>query len=138
MKPQLHIKDGKKEYFIAPEDILFVKADGNYCDIFMTQDTVYRSIRLQLGKLWGMIEEKGKAIEHHLERIGRSYVINMRYIQHVNQKNGVAVLHAHKDVELKIPKVASKELLKAIERGMGKQVVTVYADNRAFSFKSFI
>ena len=133
MKPQIHIKDGKKEYYISPDEILFAKADGNYCDIFMIHDTVYRTIRLQLGQLWSLIEEKGNAVEHHLERIGRSHIINMRYIQHINQKEGIAVLHTDKDVELKIPKVASKELIKAIGRGQGKQVVTVYADKRRLS-----
>ena len=29
---QIHIKDAKKEYFIQPNDIFFVKADGNYCE----------------------------------------------------------------------------------------------------------
>ena len=129
-KEQLHIVDAQKEYFIQLDEILFCTASGNYCDIYMVQHTVYKTIRIQLGQLWTKIEEKGKMLEHHLERIGRSYIINMKYIQYVNPKMGVLVLHTDKDVELKIPKAAAKELVKFVGRKQEKQVVTVYADKR--------
>jgi len=129
-KEQLHIVDAQKEYYIALEDVLFCSSDGNYCDIYMTQHTIYKSIRIQIGKLWAKIEEKGKMVDHHLERIGRSYIINLKYIQYVNPKKGIVVLHTDKDVELIIPKVASKYLLTVIDRGQNKQVVTIYADKR--------
>jgi hypothetical protein len=129
-KEQLHLVDAQKEYFIQLDEILFCTASGNYCDIYMVQHTVYKTIRIQLGQLWTKIEEKGKMIEHHLERIGRSYIINMKFIQYVNPKMGVLVLHTDKDVELKIPKAAAKELVKFVGRKQEKQVVTVYADKR--------
>ena len=129
-KEKLHLVDAKKEYYISLEDILFCSSDGNYSDIHLTQHTIYKSIRIQIGKLWAMIEEKGKMVDHHLERIGRSYIINLRYIQYVNPKKGIVILHTDKDVELKIPKVASKYLLQFVGRGQEKQVVTIYADKR--------
>ena len=129
-KEELHLVDAQEEYYISLEEILFCMASGNYCDIYMVQHTVYKTIRIQLGQLWAKIEEKGKMVEHHLERIGRSFIINMKYIQYVNPKKGVLILHTDKDEELKIPKAAAKELVKLVGRKQEKQVVTVYADKR--------
>lgn len=129
-KEQLHLVDAQKEYYISLEDILFCSSDGNYSDIHLTQHTIYKSIRIQIGKLWAMIEEKGKMVDHHLERIGRSYIINLKYIQYVNPKKGIVILHTDKDVELNIPKIASKYLLQFVGRGQEKQVVTIYANKR--------
>lgn len=129
-KEQLHLVDAKKEYFISLPDVLFCTSSGNYSDIYMVQHTVYKTIRIQLGQLWNKVEKEGKMVEHNLERIGRSYIINMKYIQYVNPKNGELILHTDKDVKLKIPKAAAKELVKIVGRMQEKQVVTVYADKR--------
>ena len=129
-KGQIHLVDAQKEYYFFPDDVLFCSADGNYCDIYMVQHTVYKSIRIQLGQLWKKIEEEGKMIDHHLERIGRSYIINMKHIGYVNPKNGELILQTDKNVKLKIPKAAAKELVKVVGKKQGKQVVTVYADKR--------
>ena len=130
---QLHLVDAKKEYYISMRDEdgpLFISAEGNYCDIYMVQHTVYKSIRIQLGQLWALIEEKKKMVQNHLERIGRSYIINVKYVQYVNPQNGDIILHTDKDIKLKIPKTAAKELAKFIGRKQPKQVVTVYANKR--------
>lgn len=129
-KEELHLVDAQEEYYISLDEILFCMASANYCDIYMVQHTVYKTIRIQLGQLWAKIQEKGKMVEHHLERIGRSYIINMKYIQYVNPKKGVLILHTDKDVELKIPKAAAKELVKLVGRKQEKQAVTVYAGKR--------
>ena len=71
-KEELHLVDAQKEYYISLDDILFCEASGNYCDIRMIHHTRIKAIRIQLGQLWSKIQEKGKMVEHHLERIGRS------------------------------------------------------------------
>ena len=134
-KGQLHIVDGGKEYFIELPDILFCKSSGNYSDIYTTEHRIFKTIRIQIGQLFAKITEKGKMVEHHLERIGRSYIINMKYIQYVNPKKGVLILHTDKDVPLTIPKAAAKELVKLVGRKQEKQVVTVYADKRKLTIE---
>ena len=105
-KEKLHLVDAKTEYFISLD------------------------IRIQVGQLWTKIKELGKMVEHHLERIGRSYIINMKYIQYVNPKKGKLTLHTNKDVELKIPKKAAEGLVKFVGRKEDKRVVTVFANKR--------
>ena len=48
--------------------ILFCMASGNYCDIYMIQHTVYKTIRIQLGQLWAKIEEKGEWLNITLKK----------------------------------------------------------------------
>ncbi len=134
-KEQLHLVDAQKEYFISLDDILFCVASANYCDVYLTQLTVYKTIRIQIGQLWAKIEEKGKMVEHNLERIGRSYIINMKYIQYVNPKDGTLILHTDKDVNLKIPKTAAKALVRFVGKRQERQVVTVYADKRKLTIE---
>lgn len=132
-KEKLYLVDGKEQHFISLRDEdgpLFVHADGNYCDINMVQHTVIRAIRIQIGQLWSMIEEKKKMVENHLERIGRSYIINLKYVQYVNRKNGEIILHTDKDEKIKISGAAAKELAKLMGKKQPKQVVTVYANKR--------
>lgn len=132
-KEKLYLVDGKEQHFISLRDEdgpLFVHADGNYCDINMVQHTVIRAIRIQIGQLWSMIEEKKKMVENHLERIGRSYIINLKYVQYVNRKSGEIILHTDKDEKIKISEAAAKKLAKLMGNKQPKQVVTVYANKR--------
>ena len=132
-KEKLYLVDGKEQHFISLRDEdgpLFVHADGNYCDINMVQHTVIRAIRIQIGQLWSMIEEKKKMVENHLERIGRSYIINLKYVQYVNRKNGEIILHTDKDEKIKISGAAAKELAKLMGKKQPKQGVSVYANKR--------
>ena len=108
---KLHLVDAKTEYFISLDEILVCIAAGNYTDIYLVNHTKYPAIRIQLGQLWTKIKELGKLVEHHLERIGRSYIINMKYIQYVNPKKGKLTLHTNKDVDLELPKKAAEKLV---------------------------
>ena len=129
-KEKLHLVDAKTEYYISLDEVLFCSASGNYTDIYLVNHTKYPTIRIQLGQLWTKIKELGKMVEHHLERIGRSYIINVKYIQYVNPKRGKLTLHTNKDVELEIPKRAIERLMKFVGRKEDKRVVTVFANKR--------
>ena len=129
-KEKLHIVDAKTEYYISLDEVLFCSASGNYTDIYMVNHTKYPTIRIQLGQLWTKIEKLGKMVEHNLVRIGRSYIINIKFIQYVNPKKGKLTLHTTKDVDLEIPKKAAEKLVMFIGRKEDKQVVTVFADKQ--------
>ena len=44
----IHITDAKEEYFIRLADLLFIEADGNYVNIYMTNNVVYQTVRIPL------------------------------------------------------------------------------------------
>ena len=121
---QIHIKDGRKEYYISIEDILFAKADGNYSNIYLTQHTKYDTIRIQIGQLWKLIEEAVSSEKHSLARIGRSYIIAMKYLQYADPKQRTITLHTDKDVVLEnVPREAVKSLLMLLSKDKRKSVL---------------
>ena len=83
---QIHIADGKTNYFFTSQELILVHAEGNYCDICLT-NTVYNTVRIQIGQLWQKINEQ-RPIMHHLRKAGRSYIINLDYIQLTDLKKG--------------------------------------------------
>lgn len=92
MEPRgIHIVYGKKEWFFPIEDILFVKAAGNYSEVYLS-NTDYTP-RIQLGKFWDEIEIQAKGYPHHLERVARSYIINLDYLTNVDPREGSITLY---------------------------------------------
>ncbi len=88
---KIHIVYGKQEWYLPIDDIIFVKADGNYSDIYLS-DTKY-NIRIQIGKLWDEIESQGKGYPHHLERLARSFIINLQLFAHADPIQGTITLY---------------------------------------------
>ena len=125
---QIHIKDGKKQYFICVDDILFALADINYTNIYLTQHTVYKTIRIQIGQLWKLIEDVKPANSHTLARIGRSHIINLKYLQFADPKKKTITLHTSKEVVLeKVPKAAVESLLMLLDKNKRREVLSVYS-----------
>ena len=123
---QIHIKDGKKEYFIQPNDILFVKADGNYCDIYLTTQTVYNTVRIQIGQLWSMIEEL-KPTPENVQRVGRSHIVNLNYLQYADpQKRTITLFKDREVVLVNVSRDSIKALLQTLSRKRRKEVLTPY------------
>ena len=136
MEPrQIHLKDGKKEYFICMDDILFVKADGNYSDLYLITKTAYNTVRIQIGQLWKLIEEVKPANSHTLARIGRSYIINLKYLQYANPKKKLITLCTDKAVELKdMPCEAVKSLLMLLSKEKRREVLrTEFIEERVLA-----
>ena len=90
-KRNIHIVYGKKEWYLPLDDILFVKGDGNYSDIYLSNS--HYNIRIQLGKFWDEIESQGKGYPHQLERIAKSFIVNLDYLIAVDPIEGVITLY---------------------------------------------
>ena len=90
-KRNIHIVYGKKEWYLPLDDILFVKGDGNYSDIYLSNS--HYNIRIQLGKFWDEIESQGKGYPHQLERIAKSYIVNLDYLTAINPIEGIITLY---------------------------------------------
>lgn len=128
---QIYIRDGKKEYYLSVDDILFAitsEGSGNYCDIYLIQHTLYKTIRIQLGQLWKLIEDLKPTNCHTLARVGRSHIINLKYLQLADPKKGTITLHTDKDVVLnKVPLAAVKSLLMLLSTEKRWKVLSVYS-----------
>lgn len=120
----IHIIDAKKEYYLELRDLLFVKADGNYVDVFLVK-TQYKSIRIQIGQLWKKISELD--VPHDLVRIDRSTIVNLRRVEFINPKKGTIVL-SREEEKIQLP------IAKAAFNGLKEKVTQLMNDSsRGFS-----
>lgn len=74
---------------IAVDEIVYVKADANYCDIILINGESYK-IQSQLGKF----EQYFQSLEHAdwFIRVGKSLIVNYQYIRIINLNNRTIVL----------------------------------------------
>ena len=85
----IHITDAKEEYFIRLADLLFIEADGNYVNIYMTNNVVYQTVRITLKDVLEKINAQGTFEQHHCDKFGRSYIFNTAHIAHIGKDNTV-------------------------------------------------
>lgn len=81
----LEIGNQNEVYYLQPESVLYVEADGNYCDIHLTDGDVFETVSFQRAEIARIIEEQlpyDKARMFSL--IGRTYLININYVMHIN------------------------------------------------------
>lgn len=70
---------------VKPDDVLYCKADGNYCCIFLEDGREE------------MIFERLGALENHFAgtsiiRAGKSFLVNLQYVYKIDYKNGFCIL----------------------------------------------
>ena len=85
----IYIKDGSKSYWINVLEVLYVKASGNYIDIY-TKFCNYKTVRLQIGQFYSKVEEL--QVHHDLVRIDRSTILNIRLVEFINPKKNTITL----------------------------------------------
>jgi len=73
------------------EDIVLVKADGNYADFYIVGDGS-RKMVIQLGNVEKLMQEQiGEDATNYI-RVGRKYIINSNYIYHIDLHHQTLVL----------------------------------------------
>lgn len=108
------------------DDILFVKADGNYCDLYLTTQTAYNTVRIQIGQLWSKIKDL-QPVPVNVQRVGRSHIINLDYLQFADPQKRTITLFKDKAVVLdNVARDVIKELLKVLSQQRRKEVLAPY------------
>ncbi len=110
----LHLIDGKREFFIEPQNILFVQAAHNYCDVYFVKEQNRETIRVLIGKLWSQINSLD--IPHTLIRIHKSFIVNIRYVTLFDRKEGKIVLECgEKNITLNVAKAREKDVKEKVD-----------------------
>ena len=100
----IYIKDGSKSYWINVLEVLYVKASGNYIDIY-TKFCNYKTVRLQIGQFYSKVEDL--QVHHDLVRIDRSTILNIRLVEFINpKKNTITLRNENNIVVLQVAKTA--------------------------------
>lgn len=104
---------------IAPERIVFISSDGNYCNLVQT-DNETRMLTFQLGQIENMIHDQLGTEGNPFIRLGRNLIINRDYIYYINVQNQKLILSDASRFTHTVS--ASKEGLKQIKELIEKEV----------------
>lgn len=103
---------------IAPDKIVFISSDGNYCNLVQT-DNETRMLTFQLGQVENMMREQLGTEGNLFIRIGRGLIINRNYIYYINIQSQKLILS---DVTRFTHTVsASKDALKQLKELIEKE-----------------
>lgn len=101
---------------LAPEKVVYISADGNYCHIMQTDGTT-RLVTIQLGKISDLIEQQGvETTDYEFMRVGKSLLINKYYVTYINIPQQQLVLSDARTFTHTVS--ASKDALKRIKEDL--------------------
>ena len=83
MKERLLIHTANEAYSFNPNQIICIEADGNYCNLHLSNGNNYL-LSFQLGQVESIIKEQLSYSNHTFVRVGKSLIINMDELIGVN------------------------------------------------------
>ena len=83
MKEKLLIHTVNEAYSFDPKHIISIEADGNYCNLHLSNGNDYL-LSFQLGQVENIIKEQLSYSNHSFVRVGKSLIINMDELLCVN------------------------------------------------------
>ena len=104
----LTISNSKEILHIPSDNIVYVAGGGNYSEI-VTADGRKHVVTIQLGDLEDLMNAQLGPRGRHLVRIGKSLIINIRYVFYINPAKKELVLSDCSHIEFRLS--ASKEAL---------------------------
>ncbi len=81
--PYLTISNSNELRRIQARHILYISADQNYCNFHLVNGVSFQWT-IQLGQLEEKIAEQFAGTDAIFIRIGRSHILNMRYVYHIH------------------------------------------------------
>ena len=97
---------------IAAESLVYIASDGNYSDI-RTRDSATRTVTVQLGTIEERIHEQLRSNEGEFVRIGKSLIVNLRFLTYINPSKKQIVLSDNHTFRFNLE--ASKEALRQLK-----------------------
>jgi DNA-binding LytR/AlgR family response regulator len=99
---------------VPTEDIAYIKASGNYCDVHLFNgEMVTMTFQLHY-----FVEALGKLKQNFFARVGKSLIVNKNFVYSINIASQDLKLmdhRMHQDFKLKASKEALKELKTVLE-----------------------
>ncbi len=112
MKRRLTFSTSTELVRIAPEGLVYISADGNYCTLLMA-DGEARMLTVQLGQVEHLIDTQLGDAGNMFIRIGKSLIINIDYLYSINITQQSLILSDNKSFKFTVK--ASKESLKQLK-----------------------
>ena len=80
----LEIGNQNEVYYLQPESILFVVADGNYCDIHLVDGDVLKTVSCKRAEIARKIDmQLAGDLARMFSLVGKPYLVNICHIMHI-------------------------------------------------------
>ena len=110
----LTIKNKSEILFLRLDDILYIQADGNYCNIYLADGGVINTLTYQRAEIARMLEEQlSKDALSRFALLGRSYLINTDYVLRIQPGKQLLTFRVDKFGSTK--KISIKATTKALQ-----------------------
>ena len=77
----LTIKNKSEALYLRLSNILYIQADGNYCDVYLADGGVLNTLTYQRAEIAKMMDEQMPAdIRKRFVLVGKSYMVNTDYV----------------------------------------------------------
>lgn len=124
MKDQavLIIKNKSEVLYLQLDDILYIQADGNYCNINLADGGVINTLTYQRAEVARMLEEqRPNNSSSHFALLGRSYLINTDYVLRIQPRRQLLTFRVNrfgttKKISIKATAKALQGLIDSIEK----------------------
>ena len=118
----LTIKNKSEILFLRLDDILYIQADGNYCNIYLADGGVINTLTYQRAEIARMLEEQlSKDALSRFALLGRSYLINTDYVLRIQPGKQLLTFRVNKygstkEISIKATTKALQEIECFIEK----------------------
>ena len=110
----LTIKNKSEILFLRLDDILYIQADGNYCNIYLVDGGVINTLTYQRAEMARMLEEQlSKEALSRFALLGRSYLVNTDYVLRIQPGKQLLTFRVNKFGSTK--KISIKATTKALQ-----------------------
>ncbi len=108
------IKNKSEILFLRLDDILYIQADGNYCNIYLADGGVINTLTYQRAEMARMLEEQlSKEALSRFALLGRSYLVNTDYVLRIQPGKQLLTFRVNKYGSTK--KISIKATTKALQ-----------------------
>ena len=84
-KKTLKVSNQSEIYYLNSDLILYIEADGNYCDIHLVDGDVLKTVGFQRAEIARMMDVQLDAdVACNFALIGRSHLVNLSHIMYIN------------------------------------------------------
>ncbi len=111
----LIIKNKSEVLYLRLNDILYIQADGNYCNINLADGSVINTLTYQRAEIARMLEEQlPNDVIGRFALLGRSYLVNTDYVLRIQPSKQLLTFRVNKYGTLK--KIIIKATANALQQ----------------------
>ena len=120
----LTIKNKSEVLYRCMSSILYIQADGNYCDIYLADGSVLNTLTYQRAEIAKMMDEQiPENIRKRFVLVGKSYMVNTEYVLRIQPSKQLLTFMINqfgttRKVTIKVTTKALNKLVEEMEMQM--------------------